>query len=88
MVKKITKRQANHVKLSYSAQKLQSQTILFPYKLCITKKRTYVNKLKFFRNGTKIGTEKRVIKYNQSMNKSMKGLCKRSIDKGLMLAVT
>ena len=24
------------------------QTILFPYKLCVTEKRTYVNKLKFF----------------------------------------
>ena len=36
----------NLVKLSYSAQKLQFQTILFPYKLCVTEKRTYVTNLK------------------------------------------
>ena len=46
MVTKITKMQSNLVKWSYSAQKLQFQTILISYKLCVTKKRTYVNKLK------------------------------------------
>ena len=35
------------VKLSYSAQKLQFQNISFPFKLCVTDKRAYVDKLKF-----------------------------------------
>ena len=37
----------NIIKLSYSAQKLKFWTSLFPYKLCGTGKRTYINKLKF-----------------------------------------
>ena len=40
------KKAKNIVKLRSSAQKLQFQTI-FPYKLCFTEKRTYVNELKF-----------------------------------------
>ena len=35
------------VKLSYSAEKLQFQIILFPHKLCVTAKRTCLNILKF-----------------------------------------
>ena len=35
------------VKLSYSAQKLQFLSILFPYKLFVAHKKTNVNKLKF-----------------------------------------
>ena len=42
IVKKSEKMQTNLVKYSYSAQKLQFQTILFPYKLCVTVKRTYM----------------------------------------------
>ena len=32
---------------NYFKKKLQFGTILFPYKKCVTEKRTYVNKLKF-----------------------------------------
>ena len=33
--------------LWYKAQNSPFDTILFPYKLCVTEKRIYVNKLKF-----------------------------------------
>ena len=42
-----TKMQNILFKLSYSAQNLPFWTILFPYKLCVTEKRTYINKLRF-----------------------------------------
>ena len=35
------------VKFSYSAQKLQFQTFFFPARLCVTEKRTHVNKFIF-----------------------------------------
>ena len=46
-VKKITKMQYNLAKIVLFSSKIAILNQFFSYKLCVTEKRTYVNKLKF-----------------------------------------